>query len=323
MLLKEKVFLSNCDSVRALPPEELHKRFLLGLTVASGVVVSPNTLLDNREVSALLRRRNVLKYLNEEGAGQFVLRGFNFTEGVTLDDYFDGLPDDYIVSSVDGSPQKNQLTRVQAQSLIARLRETQQALQALQPVYKPILIQPNSLQLAIAERLQDPDILGHFFHADGDREVFMLSTEGLNSRSKWYQFSNNYFRTSMRFGVDASDRFRLEVIDPAYHSLFVDSGEGFLQDQIKHLSGLPEGFLNAGLTFKSLRNELSALEIPYKLFQLVSTWGASDLIKLITDEALSYVEDKATDKGFDFATRKNWFGLYPKMRRYIGLEIKK
>src|SRR5690606_451755 len=96
MLLKEKVFLSNCDSVRALPPEELHKRFLLGLTVASGVVVSPNTLLDNREVSALLRRRNVLKYLNEEGVGQFVLRGFNFTEGVTLDDYFDGLPDDYI-----------------------------------------------------------------------------------------------------------------------------------------------------------------------------------------------------------------------------------
>lgn len=323
MLLKEKVFLSNCDSVRVLAPDELHKRFLLGLTIASGVVVSPNTLLDNREVSALLRRRNVVKYLNEEGAGQLVLRGFNFIDSLTLEDYFDGLPEDYIVSSIDGAPQKNQLTRVQAQTLSARLRDTQQALQALQPTYKPIQVQADSLQLAITERLNDPDILGHFFHTEGDRDVFLMATQGLNSRSKWYQFCQRYFTGSSRYSVDASERFRLEVIDPAYHSLFVDSGEGFLQDQIKHLSALPENFLNAGLTFKSLRNELSLLEVPYKLFQLVSTWGASDLLQLIADEALSYAEDKATDKGYEFASRKNWFGLYPKMRSYIGLEIKK
>ena len=323
MLLKEKVFLSNCDSVRALPAVELHKRFLLGLTMASGVVVSPNTLLDNREVTALLQRRNVLKYLNEEGAGQFVLRGFNFDEGVSLADYFDALPDDYIVSSVDGSPQKCQLSQVQAQALLARLRETERALSALKPVYKPIAVQPNSLQLAITERLQDPAVLGHFFTSDGERELFMLRTDGLNSRSKWYQFSQAFFANSTRFGVDASARFRLEVIDPAYHSLFVDSGDGFLQDQIKHLSGLPEGFLDAGLTFKSLRRELALLGVPYKLFQVISSLGSSTLLDFLAQEALDYIEDKATDKGYDFATRKNWFGLYPKMRRYIGLEVKK
>src|SRR5690606_125292 len=172
MLLKEKVFLSNCDSVRALPPAELHKRFLLGLTIASGVVVSPNTLLDNREVSAMLLRKNVHKYLNEEGAGQLVVRGFNFTAGLSLSDYFDALPDDYIVSSVDGSPQKNQLTQVQAQVLLRRLHETDVALRALNPVYRPIVVQPDSLYLAINERLNDPGITDHFFQSDGERLLF-------------------------------------------------------------------------------------------------------------------------------------------------------
>lgn len=318
MLLKEKVFLSNCDSVRALAPEELHKRFLLGLTVASGVVVSPNTLLDNRDMTALLARNNVRKYLNEEGAGQLVLRGFNFTSEVTLDDYFAALPPGYIVSSVDGAPRKDALTRVQAQALIARLRETQAALAALRPVYKPVAVQADSLALGITARLDDAAVMGHFFRDDGERLLFLHAAQGVVSRSDWYQFSARYFA-----GAGAAEQFRVEVIDPAYHALFVDSGEGFLQDQIKHLSGLPRGFLDASLSMKALRREFTLLAAPYKLFQLVSSLGAGELLKFLADEALDYAEGKAADKGYDFASRKNWFGLYPKLRNYIGLEIKK
>lgn len=321
MLLKEKVFLSNCDSVRALAPEELHKRFLLGLTVASGVVVSPNTLLDNRDMSAILRRNNVRKYLNEEGAGQLVLRGFNFTSEVTLDDYFAALPPGYIVSSVDGAPRKDALTRVQAQALIARLRDTQVALQALQPVYKPVAVQSDSLARGINQRLDDNAVMGHFFRDDGERLLFLHAAQGVVSRSDWYQFAQRYFAASS-FAAGASDQFRTEVIDPSYHALFVDSGEGFLQDHIKHLSGLPRGFLDASLSMKALRREFTVLAAPYKLFQLVSSLGAGELLKFLADEALDYVEDKASDKGLDFVSRKNWFGLYPKLRNYIGLEIK-
>ena len=312
MLLKEKVFLSNCDSVRALEPTELYKRLLLGLTVASGVVVSPNTLLDNRDVGAFLRRANVVKYLNEEGAGQLVVRGLNFTADLTLEDYFAGLPGDYIVSSMDGAPQKQQLTRVQVQHLNARLRETQNALAALQPVYHPLELHADSLQRAIHERLQDPAIVGHFF-ADAEQQYqFLQQTVGLNSRSQWYQATQSL-----------GDAFRSEVIDPAYHSLFVERGEGFLQDHIRHLTMIPASFLNTGLTIKSLQRELSVLQLPYKLFQLISSLGSTELLHFIADETMSYIEDKATEKGYDFATRKNWFGLYPKLRHYIGLEIKK
>ena len=67
MLFKEKLLLSNCDSVKRLPAEQLKKRFLTGMAFGDGVVLSPNMLIDNTGFEALLARRNVVKYLNEEG----------------------------------------------------------------------------------------------------------------------------------------------------------------------------------------------------------------------------------------------------------------
>ncbi|RUO35416.1 hypothetical protein [Aliidiomarina sanyensis] len=323
MLLKEKVFLSNCDSVRALPSEELQKRFLLGLTLASGVVVSPNTILDNRDIGDILLKQNVRKYLNEEGAGRLVLRGYNLEPGLTLGDYFEALPGGYIVSSLHGAPRKDQLTQVQAQELIARLRATQAALMELKPTYERVALSPTSLQSAVTERLDDEDVLNHFFKSDGERQLFMLKANDVVSRSEWYQFTSAYFDDNVRFPPDTAARFRMEVIDPAYHSLFVTSGEGFLQDRIRHLTQIPSGFLDAGLSVKSLQRELSLLAIPYKLFQFVSAWGAGELLRFFIESGVELAETQATSRGYDFATRKNWFGLYPKMRNYIGLEVKK
>lgn len=323
MLLKEKVFLSNCDSVRALSSAELQKRFLLGLTLASGVVVSPNTVLDNRDIGETLAKSNVLKYLNEEGRGRLVLRGFNLESGITLNDYFEALPGGYIVSSIEGSPRKDQLTRVQSRALIDRLTQTQTALAALNPTYESVKVSATSLQDEITMRLHDSDIFDHFFKSDGERQLFLHGARDIVSRSEWYQFTASHFSQSTRYPVDAANRFRLEVIDPAYHSLFVGSGEGFLQDKIKHLTQIPNGFLDAGLSVKALQRELSLLAIPYKLFQLVSAWGAGELVRFLVESGIEVVETQAANRGYNFATRKNWFGLYPKMRNYIGLEIKK
>lgn len=323
MLLKEKVFLSNCDSVRALTSEELQKRFLLGLTLANGVVLSPNTVLDNRDISETLAKTNVLKYLNEEGQGRLVLRGFNLEQEITLNDYFEALPGSYIVSSIDGSPSKEQLTGVQARALIARLKQTQQVLTALNPKYENVNLLPTSLQQEITVRLDDADVFNHFFKSDGERQLFLHAARDVVSRSEWYHFTQSYFAEQTHYSIDASARFRLEVIDPAYHSLFISSGEGFLQDQIKHLTEIPRGLLDAGLSVKALQRELSLLAIPYKLFQLVSAWGAGEVIRFLVESGIEVIETQATNRGYDFATRKNWFGLYPKMQNYIGLEIKK
>ena len=57
MLFKEKLLLSNCDSVKRLPAEQLKKRFLTGMAFGDGVGLSPNMLIDNTGFEALLARR--------------------------------------------------------------------------------------------------------------------------------------------------------------------------------------------------------------------------------------------------------------------------
>ena len=70
------------------------------------------------------------------------------------------------------------------------------------------------------------------------------------------------------------------------------------------------------------KNEIELIEYPLKAFEIVTTIGTTELFKIITDEALSYIEDKATEKGISFFSRKNWFGLYPILKNKLGLEIK-
>lgn len=98
MLFKEKLLLSNCDSIRKLNQSELRKRFLTDMTFADGVVLSPNTLIDNIDFYQLIFRKNLVKYLNEKGSGKFVIRGFNCDQ--------DQLLTDYIISRFEGSPKK-------------------------------------------------------------------------------------------------------------------------------------------------------------------------------------------------------------------------
>src|SRR5690554_6959094 len=84
MLFKEKLLLSNCDSVRALDGNELRKRFLTGLAFADGVVLSPNALIDNTGIAEVISQSNVTKYLNEEGQGKLVIRGFGDRKSTRL-----------------------------------------------------------------------------------------------------------------------------------------------------------------------------------------------------------------------------------------------
>ena len=53
MLFKEKMYLSNCDSVRELSIEETRKRLLIGLVFGNGIILSPNILFDNQGVKKL------------------------------------------------------------------------------------------------------------------------------------------------------------------------------------------------------------------------------------------------------------------------------
>ncbi|PSU33415.1 hypothetical protein [Photobacterium lutimaris] len=319
MLFKEKLLLSNCDSVRKLNKDEIRKRFLTGMAFADGVVLSPNTLIDNIDFYELITRRNLVKYLNEEGSGKLVIRGFNCDKDQNLIDYFERLPPDYIISSFYGSPKKSELTDSQYIEISSRIKLVQQALDNINYNVEKVTASKEALRNEISKRLDDNAIFGHYFLGDGERLLFKLANEDKYSRSQWYQVSDDYFGN--KSPVESS-KFKAEVINPAYNSLFASKGEGFLQDDIKFLQDVPEVILDSGIIFKSLKNEIKLIEYPYKAFELVTSFGSGEIMKYITDEALGYIEDKLTEKGQTYLTRKNWFGMYNRMQSAIGLELK-
>jgi len=319
MLFKEKLLLSNCDSVKRLNERELRKRFLTGLVFADGVVLTPNTLIDNVNIYKIITKKNVVKYLQEEGRGKFIVRGFGFKDNVSLVDYFNSLPSDYIVSSLPDSPRKSDLNKKQLDLLLRRLDLTQNALNNLSPKIEILSISKESLRNEIIKRICNDEVIDIFFGSDRERILFINQSEGEISRSQWYGFSDRYFK---RKGTSISLRFKSEVIDPAYNYLFAYKGEGFLQDNIKVINSVPEPILDSGVVLKSLRNEIEYIEYPLKTFELISSLGSGELVKFLTDKALDYIEDRLMDKGEKFLSRKNWFGMYDTMKRKIGLEVK-
>ena len=312
MLFKEKMYLSNCDSVRGLSNDEIRKRFLIGLVFGNGVILSPNILFDTKGLNQVLEQKNVIKFLNEEGYGNFIIRGMNIENINSFSDYFEKLPSNYKISNLNGI-EKGELTRSQLQYIGNNIKYIDKIIQNIKPVYQNALIQKDSLTKEIFKRISID-----YFDDDEKFNKFLLESEKLVSRSEWYTFLNIFLKGN----ETKINSIKSEIIDPAYNSLFINNSESFIQDNIKVLDKIPEKILSGMVTINSLKNEIELIEYPLKAFEIVTTIGTTELFKIITDEALSYIEDKATEKGISFLSRKNWFGLYPILKNKLGLEIK-
>lgn len=312
MLFKEKMYLSNCDSVRGLSNDEIRKRFLIGLVFGNGVILSPNILFDTKGLNQVLEQKNVIKFLNEEGYGNFIIRGMNIENINSFSDYFEKLPSNYKISNLNGI-EKGELTRSQLQYIGNNIKYIDKIIQNIKPVYQNALIQKDSLSKEIFKRISID-----YFDDDEKFNKFLLESEKLVSRSEWYTFLNIFLKGN----ETKINSIKSEIIDPAYNSLFINNSESFIQDNIKVLDKIPEKILSGMVTINSLKNEIELIEYPLKAFEIVTTIGTTELFKIITDEALSYIEDKATEKSISFLSRKNWFGLYPILKNKLGLEIK-
>ncbi len=312
MLFKEKMYLSNCDSVRGLSNDEIRKRFLIGLVFGNGVILSPNILFDTKGLNQVLEQKNVIKFLNEEGYGNFIIRGMNIENINSFADYFEKLPSNYKISNLNGI-EKGELTRSQLQYIGNNIKYIDKIIQNIKPVYQNALIQKDSLSKEIFKRISID-----YFDDDEKFNKFLLESEKLVSRSEWYTFLNIFLKGNKT----KINSIKSEIIDPAYNSLFINNSESFIQDNINVLDKIPEKILSGIVTINSLKNEIELIEYPLKAFEIVTTVGTTELFKIITDEALSYIEDKATEKGISFLSRKNWFGLYPILQNKLGLEIK-
>lgn len=312
MLFKEKMYLSNCDSVRGLSNDEIRKRFLIGLVFGNGVILSPNILFDTKGLNQVLEQKNVIKFLNEEGYGNFIIRGMNIENINSFADYFEKLPSNYKISNLNGI-EKGELTRSQLQYIGNNIKYIDKIIQNIKPVYQNALIQKDSLTKEIFKRISID-----YFDDDEKFNKFLLESEKLVSRSEWYTFLNIFLKGN----ETKINSIKSEIIDPAYNSLFINNSESFIQDNINVLDKIPEKILSGMVTINSLKNEIELIQYPLKAFEIVTTIGTTELFKIITDEALSYIEDKATEKGISFLSRKNWFGLYPILKNKLGLEIK-
>jgi hypothetical protein len=311
MLFKDKLFLTNCDSVRKLDRNELWKRIRIGLVFADGIILSPNTLIDNEHIYHAFDNKNIIKYLNEEGFEKVVLRGNIKSSDQSLMDYYDKLPEDFIVSSIKGSPRKSNLEKDQEKDLMTRIRKMDAFLANVSAPREPIQLADDSLSSMLLERIAGIDYLA------ADNVSFLR--EGFAkvvSRSKAYGFIES---TQPK---ELADKLKVELIDPSYNSLFVKQGEAFVQDRIMVLSGLPNRILQAGVTIRSLRNEIELARFIFELIIFIKTFGVEELRKFLTDKAIEFAEDKLKEMGLERLSRKNWFGLYPKLAKKMGVEFK-
>lgn len=325
MLFKQKLLLSNCDSVRGLDSQELQKRILSALVFADGIILTPNMLVDNSAIDLVLDSWAVKKYLREEGAYKLVVRGLSVESGFNLTNYFEHLPETYIVSSIEGTPRLGDLTTQQRDSIRYRLDKRNALFSDVAIDYQNLSeMKPSSLTDEIFKRIADDATLGNYFDSDGDRFLFKEQAANINgSRSEWYGLAEKSFGDQSELDYQ---RFKLEVIDPSYNYLFAREGEGFLQDNIRHLQGVPKKLLHAGVTIRALKNEVELIKDVWSGYKLILTMGASGVVEVLTDSAKDYIQDKLVSKSLETdllsKVTKNWLGLYPKMTRYLGVEFK-
>jgi len=312
MLFKEKIYLSNCDSVRGLDEQEIKKRVLIGLVFGNGIITSPNILFDTKGVSEVLKQKNVIKFLNEEGRGNFVIRGFNIEDIGSFYEYFEKLSDNYKVSSLGGK-EKVTLSKSELKEIRDNIKKLDTVINNVHPIYENATILKDSLSNEIKKR-----ITREYFYNDEEFTEFLFKSQDLCSRSEWYNFINDFLNNN----VPRINLFKTSIIDPAYNSLFINKSECFIQDNIKILDKIPKKILDGGVLFNSLKSEIELIEYPIKAFEIISTFGSNELVKFITDEALGYMEDKIKDTSLEFFSRRNWFGLYPLLSQKMGVEIK-
>lgn len=322
MILKEKLFLANCDSVRQLNKQEVSARFMAGVLFADGVVLSPNLLIDNPMIVSMLASDNVQRWFkrDEHNESKLMIRGFNLEQGLSLVNYFEDLDDNYVVSQL-GGVSKGGLTSDQASQIKTQLEQAGEILESYQPSIVSLEKKPGALSEQIRLRLESAS---HLEAAEDQRSVHQQtlalveqSGKPLGSRSDWY-----LALSTLEIPAIQRDQFRLEVIDASYNSLFVGEGEAFVMDRIALLSHLPQWLLDTGISIGSRREELATLKAGYDLFSFISTLGSEELASIIADKALEHAEEKAKARGISWCERRNWFGLYPKLTRFMGVELK-
>lgn len=311
MVFKDKLFLANCDSVRTLGREALSRRIRIGLVFADGILLSPNALIDNEHMYDVFNDKHIIRYLKEDGLRKVVVRGNLISSNQSLIEYYEKLPDNFIVSSIHGSPLKSELDRYDVGRVKSRIKKMDALLRDVYAPREPIQLTENSLSSVLVNRIDGIDYL-----ADDKVNYLREGFANVGSRSAAYHLINESQPKII------ADKLKVEVVDPSYNSLFIKSGEAFVQDRIELFDVIPNRLLQAGVAIKSLRKEIELARYIFDLIVFIKTFGVEELTRFLTNRAIDFAEEKLRDIGLETLARKNWFGLYPILANKMGVEFK-
>lgn len=321
MLVRSALYLANCDSVRRLSSEEISKRLTWGLVFAEKIVLTPNILIDNPNMDACLQRGIVGKYLMAN-PGLVVLRHNYSQKQLSVLGHFREVPEDYIVShvSTDGTAvkKKRDLTPSQLEAIETRLARIDAFLENIQAQHERIVLVPGALSVEIAGRVQG---YKDATMPDGISEEFLarlVGRAGLSSRSDWYRHIGEEFAND----ADTARVLRVELVDPAYNSLFIRSGEAFASDDIRRLK-LP-ALLTTVLVARVYNRPIEVAREAIRMAQFVHSGGLSGLLGWAKEYGTEYFAEAMVEKtraGLEGIS--TWARMERGVAKWIGVEIKK
>jgi len=309
MIFKSKIFLANCDSVRKLPYDEIKKRFLLGLSLYKGVIISPNIILDNKYFKNVLLNKNIIKYLNERGRYSFIIRGNNLKNINSLQEYFEQLPNNFKISFFNGK-KKSDLSKYELKEYLDHIKEIDNILYEIKyNKFENKILEKYSLTKEIHKRVK-------YLQISEKIKENILSENSLTSRSEWYEYVEKTFPRHQLL-------LKKILIDPSYNYNYINNNELFAVDDIKYLSNIPEVILNFTITYKSFEEEIKLLRLFYKIFCVVSSHGIYSIVNLLKNEIKEILQDKILSEiTGKISTTKTWLTFYKKIYNRIGVEIK-
>ena len=321
MLVRSALYLANCDSVRRLSSEEILKRLTWGLVFAEKIVLTPNILIDNPDMDACLQGGVVGKYLMAK-PGLVVLRHNHSQKQLSVLDHFGEAREDYIVSHVSPDSatvkKKRDLTSSELNTIEARLDRLDAFLAKIQAQHERIALVPGALSGEIAERLQSykaATALGGI----GEAQLECLMDHGaLSSRSDWYR------HVGEEFSNDAHTErvVRLELVDPAYNSLFIRSGEAFASDSIRRFD-LP-ALLTTALAMRVYDRPIEVARQAIRMAQFVHTSGLSGVLGWAKEYGTEYFAEAMAEKArAGLGSVSTWAKMERRLTQWIGVEIKK
>ncbi len=320
MLIRNNLYLSNCDSVYRRSKEDIKSRIIWGLAFAEKIIITPNMIIDNNGIDDVFNSGKIYKYLKNNGVERIILRHNHSSEELCLSDYFKNLHGDYFLSSIQKS--KKSLNGAERSEIERRVDAMDKLfLREFNCVHERHIVGPKDLSSKIFALLNSY-AENHGNSKDNSGKIIphkviesLLGSDDMKSRSEWYNYANNTARDPV-----LSEIIKYEILDPAYNDVLTKHKESFVLDRLPSGTKLASGILLGGIAY---RKEISTVIKLLKTLNYVHTLANDGVISWFIEMAEEDVAEFFMDHVVEsLRATKTWENMHQKLAKNIGIGIK-